>query len=330
MKRKVIYIIIVSIFNFVACNNNSKNENKKEVIRIGILQNKPQEWADALKLGFYDGLTEQGFKVGDDIIIISRSAAGDPISLSTVAQTLVRDNKIKIIYTLGTQSSQEVFNLSKNKCIVFGAVTDPVKAGFFEKDLNHPKGNITGTQDLWPYPAQFELIKELLPNIKTIGTIYNPSEINSQVSIQHIKDECKKNGITLKERTISSDQEIEIALNSLISQNIDLFFIPADNTAQAAASIIINFCDKNKIPVFTGIPGIVKQGAIATVGTNYYELGKVNAQQVKQIISQNKKCSEIPVSIADKGDIYLNIKALDNLNIKYSDELLKKAFKVFK
>ncbi len=74
----------------------------------------------------------------------------------------------------------------------------------------------------------------------------------------------------------------------------------------------------------------MKQGAIATVGTNYYELGKVNAQQVKQIISQNKKCSEIPVSIADKGDIYLNIKALDNLNIKYSDELLKKAFKVFK
>ena len=327
LKRFLPLVIIIGLFS--ACNTNN-SENKKVAIRIGILQNKPQEWADAMKLGFYKGLEDEKLKIGDDVIIISRSAAGDPISLSTVAQTLVRDKKIKIIFSLGTQSSQEVFNLSKNKCIVFGAVTDPITAGFFNNDLSKPKGNITGTQDLWPYPAQFDLIKELIPNIKSIGTIYNPSEINSQVSIQHIKNECKKSNIILKERTIASDQEIEISVNSLISQGIDLFFIPADNTAQSAAPIIINICNKKQIPVFTGIPGIVEQGAIGTVGTNYFELGKVNAQQVSKIIKQHKKCSEIPVSIADKGDIYLNLKALDNFNIKIDSTLVKKAFKIYK
>lgn len=319
--------ILVFLFALTLLGCNSQKDN---VVRIGILQNKPQEWADAMKLGFNDGLREEGFKMGDDIVIISRSAAGDPISLSTVAQSLVRDKKIKIIFALGTQSSQEVFNLSNEKCIVFGAVTDPIKAGFFDGDLNNPKGNITGTQDLWPYPAQFKLIKELIPNIKTIGTIYNPSEINSQVSIRYIKSECNNANLLLKERTIASDQEIEIALNSLISQGIDMFFIPADNTAQASAPIIINICNKKKIPVFTGISGIVEQGAIATVGTNYYELGKINAKQVKEIISNKKKCSNISVSIANTGDIYLNMVALKSLGINPSDSIIKKALKVYK
>jgi putative tryptophan/tyrosine transport system substrate-binding protein len=85
---------------------------------------------------------------------------------------------------------------------------------------------------------------------------------------------------------------------------------------------------RKKIPVFTGIPGIVENGAVGTVGTNYYELGKVNAAQITQIL-KGKAASDIPVQSADRGDIYLNLVPARELGIDIPDDLKKQAFKVY-
>lgn len=319
LKKLQAFILIVALF-FFSCNN-------KKTPKIYIFQDKPQEWADALKLGFSEGLIEEGLDLSKDVFIISRSASGDQMTFSNMAQTISKSD-CNIIYTLGTQSTQEILNLTKSKNIIFGAVTDPVKSGLFKNNLQTPLGNITGTQDLWPYPAQFDLIQKLLPGIKKIGVIYNSSEINSQVSIDYIKKECAKRNIILEEKTVVNESEVITATNALINQKVELLFIPADNTAQTSSAVIINAC-QNKIPVFTGISGIVENGAIATVGTNYFELGKVNAKQAYEIINNEKQAKDIPVAIAEKGDIYINLKVAKQLGISVPDEVIKKAYKIY-
>lgn len=323
MKAKLFIplIFFANIFMFISCTNNTTTK------KIIILQDKPQEWADALKLGFTEGLIEKGLDLSKDVIIISRSASGDQMTFSNMAQSISKSD-CNIIYTLGTQSTQEILNLTQTKNIIFGAVTDPVKAGLFKNNLQTPLGNITGTQDLWPYPAQFDLIKVLLPNIKKIGVIYNSSEINSQVSIDYIKKECEKRNISLEEKTVVNESEVITATNALINQKIELLFIPADNTAQTSSAVILNAC-QNKIPVFTGISGIVESGAIATVGTNYFELGKVNAEQAYEILKNNMQAKDIPVAIAEKGDIYINLKVAKQLGISVPEDIIKKAFKIY-
>jgi len=295
--------------------------------KVVIVQNKPQEWADALKLGLHDGLRDQGLIEGVDVVVIPRSAAGDPQGLTGLAEAVARQD-IAVIYTLGTQASQAVFRSARTKNIVFGAVTDPVKAGFYDGSLDKPRGNITGTQDLWPYPAQFDLIVRLVPNARKIGIVYNASEVNSQVSVQHIRQECKKRNLELLERTLTDESQVPAAVLALLDAGIDVFFIPADNTAQTSSRTIITACMRKKIPVFTGISGIVENGALGTVGTNYYELGRVNALQIAQILN-GKQASEIPVRIAEKGDLYLNLSAAKQLGIAISDELRKDAVKVY-
>ena len=334
MKENKIYLkrFFIAFFNvfllflFLLFNISCQKSN---VPRIGILQDKPQEWADALKLGFVDGLIENGVEIGIDVVIIPRSASGDPQTFTSIAETFAKGN-YDIVYSLGTQASQEIFNLTKSKPIIFGAVTDPIKAGFYKDNLSNPLANITGSQDLWPYPAQFDLIQQLVNPIKKVGIVYNSSEINSQVSVSYIKAECEKRGIKLEERTITSESEIQIAVSALLNKNIDLFFIPADNTAQTSSPTIISLCNQKGIPVFTGIPGIVENGAIATVGTNYYQLGKVNAIQAKEIIINNKQAKDIPVSIADSGDIYLNLSAAKRLGIVIPEPIIEEAFKIYR
>lgn len=323
MKTNNIFLTSLLISQLIcSCHNSNK------VPKVAIIQDKPQEWADALKLGFTNGLAEQGYEIGKDVNVVPRSGAGDPATFSTIAQNFAKGD-YDIIYTLGTQSTQEVFNLTKDKNILFGAVTDPVIAGFYKGDLNNPLANISGTQDLWPYPAQFDLIQQLFPNIKKIGILYNSSEVNSQISVDYISKECSNRNIQLLKKTVAQESEILQVTTALLSEGVELIFIPADNTAQTSASSIIATCDKKNIPVFTGINGIVETGAIATVGTNYYELGKVNAKQAVEILFKGKQARQVPVSIADKGDIYINIKVANKLGVKIPDAIIKKAFKTY-
>ncbi len=294
---------------------------------VVVLQDKPQEWADALKLGLADGLRGHGFEPGRDVNIIYRSAAGDPLTFDSLSRNVVGSRPVAI-YTLGTQSTQKIVALKPSSAVVFGAVTDPVAAGFYKDNLQQPRSEITGTQDLWPYPAQFKLIKQLVPTAKSVGILYNSSEVNSQVSVQHIRDQAKRNGLRLVEKTVSDAAQVPLAVDALIAIPVDVLFIPADNTVQAAAQMVIARATQAKVPVFTGIPGIVEQGALGTVGTNYYELGKVNAKQIAEIL-KGKKASKVAVQIADTGDLYLNLKTAAALNIAVTDDLKRQAVKLY-
>src|SRR5690349_9189921 len=106
-----VLFIVMALGLLGSCNNS-------RAPKIAILQDKPQEWADALKLGFTDGLMEQGVDVGNNVILVPRSATGDPQALSTIAESFVQGDYV-LVYTLGTQSTQEIFNKTKTKPIIF-------------------------------------------------------------------------------------------------------------------------------------------------------------------------------------------------------------------
>ena len=114
----------------------------------------------------------------------------------------------------------------------------------------------------------------------------------------------------------------------LLNSGIDVFFIPADNTTQQNSSVIIAACMAKKVPVFTGISGIVENGAVGTVGTNYYELGKVNAGQAAKVLA-GTPARQIPVQIADKGDLYLNMNTIKKLGLAVPEQLRKSAVKIY-
>ena len=52
--------------------------------------------------------------------------------------------------------------------VIFTAVTDPVAAELATED-GTPVGEITGTSDKLPVEAQLKMIREILPDAKTIG-----------------------------------------------------------------------------------------------------------------------------------------------------------------
>lgn len=101
---------------------------------------------------------------------------------------------------IATPSAQALAATTKNIPIVFTAVTDPVEAKLV-KSMDKPTGNVTGLSDLSPIGQHIDLMKELLPNLQTIGAVYNPGEANSVALMTLLKSEAAKRNIQIIEST---------------------------------------------------------------------------------------------------------------------------------
>jgi len=134
--------------------------------------------------------------------------------------------------------------------------------------------------------------------------------------------------LSLIESPVTNSGEVYGATQTLVGR-VDGIYAIQDNTVISALESIIKVANNNRIPLL--VPGVpsVERGGLATVGTSFYALGRIAGQCALRII-KGVKPSEIPVAFAKGFEIYLNQKSADEIGLKFSEELLKKAKKVYK
>jgi putative ABC transport system substrate-binding protein len=92
---------------------------------------------------------------------------------------------------------------------------------------------------------------------------------------------------------------------------------------------VFKIAKENKIPLFAGSTDLVKKGAIATYGVNYYEIGKATGRLAANILKNNLNPGEIPVVIESKADLVINKMAAELLGVSIPETFYQHAVTVF-
>jgi putative ABC transport system substrate-binding protein len=279
-----------------------KNDSNK-VLRIGVIQLVEHVALDASYQGFVDGLKAAGYVDGQNVKFDFQNAQGEQANCVTIAQKFVND-KCDIILAIATPAAQAVANLTSTIPIVITAVTDPESARLVKSNAL-PGTNVTGTSDLTPVEAQIKLLKQLVPNAKTVGLLYNSSEQNSLFQISLAKKACDAAGLKYIDATASNSNEIQQVVQSLVGK-VEAVYSPTDNLIASAVPTVAMVTTQAKIPFICGEEGMTKQGGLATYGINYYELGKQTATMAVDIIKNGKKPAEMPIQYLATGDLFIN------------------------
>ncbi|NMA87133.1 MAG: ABC transporter substrate-binding protein [Tissierellia bacterium] len=298
-----------------------KTEGSGEEYIIGISQLAEHPALDDARIGFEDGLKELGVNAK----IVYQNAQGDiPTSLS-IAQKFTKD-QVDLIYAIATPAAQSAKQATKEIPILFSAVTDPVKAEIVE-DWDKVGGNVTGTSDMAPIESQLKMFKEIDPNIKTIGVLYNTSEPNSEIQLEDVKELAPAEGLEVVAMGVSNTNELPQAIDSLLNK-VDAIYGLSDNLVASSIALLSNkLIDKKMVSVFAE-ESQVNGGALITNGLSYYELGKQTAQMAKEILVDKKDISTIPVGLAEKTITTVNIKTLEALGLDENLPIFKDAVKV--
>ncbi len=288
--KKLLSIIlaVLMIASLAACGNDDASDD--DVIKIGIMQFGEFDALINAKEGFIDGLKEAGYVDGDNIKINYLSAAADTANCPSIADTLINDGS-DLILAIATPSVSALKEKTTTIPVLFTAVTDPVASGIIP-DATNPGGNISGSSDLNPVKEQIDLIKQILPESKTIAVMYCSSESNSAAQYELAKAEIEALGMTCVQKTIADVSEIKSAVESL-QGNVDAIYIPTDNTLADAMTTVAAAAIECKIPVVPGEPGMVKNGGLATFGIDYYSLGKQTAAMAVEVLKAEDPLAKV-------------------------------------
>jgi len=310
---KYIYYLFI-ILSLLSCKKTSQ-------IKIGVLQLIEHNALDSAYKGFVDGLKEAGYEDGKNIIIDYQNAQGEQANCITIGQKFIND-KSDLILAIATPAAQAIANMTKDIPILITAVTDPADSKLVE-DNNAPGGNVTGTSDLTPVEAQIELLKEIIPNVKTVGLLYCSSEQNSVFQINIAKKKLDAMGIKYIDIAISNLNEIQQVIQNVIGK-VEAIYTPTDNMIANGMATVALMTEPAKLPVICGEGGMTMLGGTATYGINYYELGKLTSTQAVSILKGDKKTSEMPIEYLQKFDLVVNTNMIESIGLTIPESLYNK------
>lgn len=287
-----------------------------EPFKIGIVQHVDHPSLNLIRETIISELAALGY--GEDKVVIDyQNANGDTTLLPSIFQSMI-SNDVDMIIPIATPTAQAAMAATTTIPIVFSAVSNPVEAGLVTS-FEATTGNITGVSNSIAIEDIFALAKQLTPNVKTYGFVYNSSEINSATGIERAKAYCDANGIAYKEATITGTADLQQAASSLVGE-VDAFFTPNDNTVASAMPTYLQVAMDANLPIYVGADSMVKDGGLATVGIDYTVLGKQTAAMAVRIMN-GEKISDNPVEQIAQYAKMINQKSADQLGVVVPEEI---------
>lgn len=295
------------------------------IMNIGIVQLVEHDALDAANRGIIDGMAKRGFKDGVTVKFDKQNAQADQSNLHNIATRFV-SNKDKLIFAIATPAAQSVASVTKEIPIVATAVTN-FEVARLVKSNKAPGGNVTGVSDINPVADQLALLLKLTPGAKAVGTIYNSSEINSAYQIELLREAAKAHKVDVVEATVSNVNDIQQAIAS-IKDKVQALYIPTDNVMASAIPALLKVTNPAKLPVVAGESGMVRAGALASIGVDYYTLGVMTGNMGADILEGKAQPATMPIQIQQATKVLINMKAAKEIGLDVPAELLKDADKI--
>jgi putative ABC transport system substrate-binding protein len=313
--------LVLCYLVFVGC----KAKNKE--FHIGVLQ-----WTEKIHAynqtykGVLDALENKGYKQRMTLEIDYKNVEQDKDLALKTALAFVK-KEVDLILTLGTGSTLAALEATKKKPIpiVFSIVGDPKATGIIRTYEDSGK-NITGVSMKVDVTEQFDMVKEALPEMETLGIIYCTEMPQAVVTGKEATTAARELGwnpltVSFPKRDL---QELEKIVDSLAKQ-VDAIYIPTDPILNLPEHLqtIIHISDKRKIPVVSVTKKSVETGVLMAVHCDFYEIGRQAADPMVQILS-GVNVRTIPSQKPMINKLSLNLKKAKDLNIQIKRQVILK------
>ena len=214
------------------------------------------------------------------------SGQGDQTILKQLADQAIADGVDAIVPIATTAAQIAALSAEDAKTpVVYAAVSDPETAKLTGIDY------VTGTSDALNTEFIMDMMFAQNPNVAKVGLLYSLNEPNSSKPVADAKAYLDAKGIEYVEQTANTNDEVVAAASALIAAGVDAVFTPTFAI--------------NGIPHYTGADSFVRNGAYATCGVNYTDLGTRTADLALKAMAEGMSGME-DYYLMDGGIITVN------------------------
>ena len=295
---------------------------------IGILSAGSENTYNAYVVAIVRGLSEAGFKEGQNIKIEYRWADTRLESLPALAADLVNKNVSVIITSGGVPPVMAAKGATPSIPIVFHMGDDPVRVGVVAS-VNRPGGNITGVSFLAAASGtkRLELLNALVPKTKTVGLLMNPDNPASGPTEIEFQDAARTFGFKLNVMTARDRPQIEEAFTRFVASGVGAVIIAPDTLFRVQMLPLVDLAERLGIPTMYHSREFAEAGGLVSYGADVVEAYHQEGIYAGRIL-QGSKPSELPIMQSAKFELVLNAKTARRLKLEISDKVLALADEV--
>lgn len=224
-----------------------------------------------------------------------------------------------LILTVGEDALSQVKDI-RGIPIVFMMVSNPYA-------ILSGESNITGVSMNILAKKQVDMVLEVIPKVKRIGIIYDPN--NTSQLVKEIQS--SSNGITIIAQRVNNSKEVPLIVKNLKGQYIDVIWLLPDITVitKETMEFMLIFSLENGIPILAFSDKYVENGSLMALDIDAVDIGLQAGEMANKILS-GINTSNIPIGSPRKAVLSLNLKTATKLSIAISEEVLKKAQRIYK
>jgi putative ABC transport system substrate-binding protein len=274
--------------------------------------------------GFSESLKAGGFVEGKTLKITQKIRSEFNGDINDFINGALRPRP-DLILVVSTNLAQLIVKQALSLPVVFADVPDPVSAGLIES-MEAGSPYVTGVASALAVARQVELIRQIAPNAKRVGVLYNPKNPGSSRTVKQLMNGMAKFGIVLIEASLARSKEVGSAARSLASK-VDVFFSLDDATVNEAYVALVKVAMDSKVPLIASQPEGVKMGALAGFAFSQKDLG-AQAGRMSLKILRGAKPGSIAPEFVQKPALWLNGSTAKKQGIQFSEALLKSAAQV--
>jgi ABC-type uncharacterized transport system substrate-binding protein len=299
----------------------ARAQQSAKIPRIGIIDDSPM-WN-----AFRHGLRDLGYLEGGNIAFNYAYGDGVPERLAEAAAALVR-RPVDVIATYATPASFAAKQATTTIPIVMISIGDPVRAGLVPS-LARPGGNITGNTILGPDVGakRLQILKEAIPTISRVAFLWNADNASNVLQFQEVQAAAPALGVTVISVSVSPRIEFETAFAAMMKERPDAFAMTAEPFHQTHIAWIMDFMARNRLPAAYQLSETVRAGGLMSYGASQPDLFRRAAGYVHKIL-QGTKPADLPVELATKFDLAVNLKTAKALGLELTPTFIARADEV--
>jgi len=275
--------------------------------------------------GIRKGFEESELEEGRDYTLTYQNAHGDVATVSSMIDAAVTDGA-DMIMTLSTPTLQAALRRAGEIPVVFTYCASGVAAGAGTSDTDH-RPTVTGVQNQGAYDEILKVMLEVVPDAKTVGTLFVPSEVNTVFHKDNLAASAEKLGLELIAIPADTSAEVPDAARALCQRDIQAICQIPGNLTVAAFPGILRAAELAGMPLFTTQSAQALAGSPVTVARDYYESG-IEAAKVAVRILQGEDPADIPFSTFGDTKIILNETAIQKFGLTIPPSLRAQATEI--
>ncbi|HUC99147.1 MAG TPA: ABC transporter substrate-binding protein [Candidatus Polarisedimenticolaceae bacterium] len=306
-----------------AADNSQAPLAKKWKVRI-IEYNNVQDVEES-EDGVRAGLRESGLKEGRDYTVDVRNAQGDMATVNSLVDGAITEGA-DLLITLSTPTLQAALKRAAGKPIVFTYLANAVAAGAGRSDEDH-RPNVTGVYNTAAYAEMLELIRQVRPDARTLGTLFVPAEVNMVYHREQLNEAARKLNFKVVALAANTSADVADAALALTSQRIDVICQLPGNLTAAAFPSIAAAANKAKLPIFAFQSTQARYGAAVVLARDYGDAGR-EAGLLAARVMRGENPGKIPFTPYSKTKLIVNTKAARHIGLTIPPALVKKAEEV--